>query len=88
MIYHNLPDILAATRPVGEVHEPAPDADEQRLRLSLAIDRAMREQAPAGWRGDDARERQVLNALHPLLGRNRQATKAVFDLIKQQAGYP
>jgi type I restriction enzyme R subunit len=88
VIYHNLPDILAATRPVGEVHEPAPDADEQRLRLSLAIDRAMREQAPAGWRGDDARERQVLNALHPLLGRNRQATKAVFDLIKQQAGYP
>lgn len=88
VIYHNLPDILAATRQVGEVHEPAPDADEQRLRLSLAIDRAMREQAPAGWRGDDARERQVLNALHPLLGRNRQATKAVFDLIKQQAGYP
>ncbi|MFB9146125.1 type I restriction endonuclease subunit R [Halomonas alkalicola] len=88
VIYHNLPDILAASRSVGEVQEPAPDADEQRLRLSLAIDRAMREQAPAGWRGDDARERQVLNALHPILDRNRQATKAVFELVKQQAGYP
>lgn len=88
VIYHNLPDILAASRSVGEVQEPAPDADEQRLRLSLAIDRAMREQAPAGWRGDDARERQVLNALYPILGRNRQATEAMFDLIKNQVGYP
>ncbi|WP_373190482.1 type I restriction endonuclease subunit R [Halomonas sp.] len=88
VIYHNLPDILAASRPANEVHEPSPAADEQRLRISLAIDRAMRELAPAGWRGDDARERQVLNALFPILGRNRKTTEAVFDLIKQQAGYP
>ncbi|WP_242464681.1 hypothetical protein [Halorhodospira abdelmalekii] len=87
VIFNNLPDILAATRPDCEVREPSPDEAQQHLEMALAIDRAMREQAPAGWRGDDARERQVLNALFPILGRNRQATEAVFELIRNQAGY-
>ncbi len=47
----------------------------------------MREQAPAGWKGDQARETQVLNALFPLLDRNRQATQALFEIIKNQPGY-
>lgn len=47
----------------------------------------MRESAPAGWTGDQAREAQVLNALFPLLGRSREATMALFELVKSQAGY-
>jgi len=47
----------------------------------------MRERAPAGWKGDQAREAQVLNALFPLLGRNREATLALFELVKHQPGY-
>jgi len=47
----------------------------------------MREWAPSGWRGDQAREAQVQNALFPLLERDRKATAAVFDLVKNQAGY-
>ena len=55
--------------------------------LALKIDRVMREQAPAGWKGDRARESQVQNALFPLLNRNREATLAVFELVKNQPGY-
>jgi type I restriction enzyme R subunit len=55
--------------------------------LALEIDRTMRERAPAGWKGDQAREAQVLNALFPLLNRDREATLALFELIKNQPGY-
>ena len=87
VIYNNLPDILAACANTPRVAEPAPAYVNTRLQMALAIDRAMREQAPAGWKGDAARESQVLNALFPIMGRDRAATKAVFELIKHQAGY-
>ena len=87
VIYNNLPRILAAAGAPVAVAEPDPTADEKRLKLALDIDRTMREQAPAGWKGDQAREAQVLNALFPLLDRNRQATLALFDLVKHQTGY-
>ncbi len=89
VIYNNLPQILAASRaPVdGLAETPLPEYEEERLRLALAIDRVMREQAPAGWKGDQAREAQVLNALFPLLNRNREATIALFELVKNQPGY-
>ncbi|HYW75079.1 MAG TPA: type I restriction endonuclease subunit R [Gammaproteobacteria bacterium] len=87
VIYNNLADILAASRPAGEGREPSPDEGKHRLAMALEIDQAMREQAPAGWRGDSARETQVLNALFPIMGRDRETTLAVFELIKHQAGY-
>jgi type I restriction enzyme R subunit len=67
--------------------EPSPEYGDKRLELALAIDRVMREQVPAGWKGDQAREAQVLNALFPLLDRNRDATQALFELLKNQPGY-
>ena len=78
VIYNNLPQIL-----------PAGGADdaEERVRLALEIDRVMHEWAPAGWKGDQAREAQVLNALFPLLGRDREATRALFELIRNQPGH-
>jgi type I restriction enzyme, R subunit len=60
---------------------------EARADLALLIDRTIRERAPAGWKGDDTRERQVLNAIFPLLNRDREATLALFEIIKHQAGY-
>lgn len=87
-IYNNLPRILAAGGvEVAEVAEPSADYGDSLVKLALDIDRVMRERAPAGWKGDQAREAQVLNALFPLLDRNRQATLALFDLIKNQPGY-
>ncbi|NKI35864.1 type I restriction endonuclease subunit R [Wenzhouxiangella sp. XN79A] len=88
VIYNNLPQILAQTQPPTLMQDDEQEYADPNISLALAIDQAMREEAPAGWRGDDARERQVLNALFPILNRNREATQAVFELVKKQAGYP
>jgi type I restriction enzyme R subunit len=85
VIYNNLTNILAGGASV--LREESPEEREQRAALALKIDLAMREHAPAGWKGDEAREKQVLNALFPIMKRDRQATLAVFDIIKNQPGY-
>ncbi len=88
VIYRNLPDILAAAgERAGKVADIGLAYMDERVELTLKIDLAIREQAPAGWRGDQAREAQVLNALFPLLEGNRQATKELFELIKYQPEY-
>lgn len=88
VIYRNLPQILAAG-PAHRVAEPRPDYGHALAALALEIDRVMREQAPAGWKGDQdgPRQKQVLNALAPLLDRNREATLALFELLKNRPGY-
>ena len=56
------------------IREPRAKDEEELARVALEIDRVMRERAPAGWKGDQAREAQVLNALFPLLSRDRDAS--------------
>lgn len=85
VIFNNLSGILAGG--ALALHEESPEEKDQRVALALKIDLAIREQAPAGWKGDDIREKQVLNALFPLMSRDREATRAIFDIIKNQAGY-
>ena len=85
VIYRNLPDILANGS--TSLREESLQEQEERAALAHRIDLAMREHAPAGWKGDETREKQVLNALFPILSRNRQATQAVFEIIKNQPGY-
>ncbi len=88
VIYTNLRRILAAGHATADrVAEPRAEYGDERVRLAVEIDRVMRERAPAGWKGDQAREAQVLNALFPLLNRNREATLALFELVKNQPGY-
>ena len=88
VIFQNLEQILAGGSGAGTTAgEAKGDYGGERLRLALAIDRVMREQAPAGWKGDQAREAQVLNGLFPLMGRDRAATQALFDLVKNMPGY-
>jgi type I restriction enzyme R subunit len=88
VIYNNLPRILAAgsTR-ADQLSEPRAEYGDDRATLALKIDSVIREWAPAGWKGDQAREAQVLNALFPLLNRDRAATLALFELVKSQPGY-
>jgi type I restriction enzyme R subunit len=88
-VYRNLPDYLfAPTAPAGgAVQEPEAPYGDERLALTMKIDHAMREKAPAGWKGDETREREVLNALFPILNRDRKATMAIFEIIKNQPGY-
>jgi type I restriction enzyme R subunit len=89
VIYTNLPRILTAGRGAlaDRMAESPPEYGDDSLGLALEIDRVVRERAPAGWKGDQAREAQVLNALFPLLNRNREATLALFELVKNQSGY-
>jgi len=87
IIFNNLPDILAQASPTWEVQDGDDGQKSDLIEITLKIDHAMREQAPANWKGDNARENQVLNALHPIMGKSREATLALFELIKQQEGY-
>lgn len=80
VLYNNLDSIPATTF-------TCPSDEDAKAQLALSIDRVMREKAPAGWKGDDTREKQVLNALFPVMSRDRGATQAIFDIIKNQPGY-
>ena len=90
VIYHNLPAIMALLSPalLAQIAEGGVEYGHERLRLALAVDRVMREEAPAAWRGDETRRRQVQNALYAVMHRDRAATQALFDLVyNNQAGY-
>ena len=80
VIFNNLANLPAT------VFQCPQDEDEQ-VKLALQLDLAVRENAPKNWKGDSTREAQVLNALFPLLSRDRTATQALFDIIKNQPGY-
>ncbi|HRZ13077.1 MAG TPA: type I restriction endonuclease subunit R [Kiritimatiellia bacterium] len=80
VLFNNLATIPAETF-------KCPMNSDKKAELSLQIDLAMREHAPAGWKGDETREKQVLNALFPILSRDRTATTAIFEIIKNQPGY-
>jgi type I restriction enzyme R subunit len=80
VLFNNLADLPATTF-------QCPADEDGRAKLALELDLAMREKAPAGWKGDDTREKQVLNSLFPIMSRDRQATQAIFEIIKNQPGY-
>jgi type I restriction enzyme R subunit len=80
VLFNNLDHIAATTF-------QCPANEDEKAKLALELDLAMREKAPAGWKGDEVREKQVLNALFPIMSRDRQATQAIFEIIKNQPGY-
>jgi type I restriction enzyme R subunit len=80
VIFNNLASIATSTF-------QCPTNDDEKAALALRIDVTVRERAPAGWKGDQTREAQVLNALFPILDRDRAATLAIFEIIKNQPGY-
>jgi type I restriction enzyme R subunit len=89
-VLHGNPEAVALFNNLASIPATSfryPIADEDRAELALKIDLAVRERAPAGWYGDQAREAQVLNALFPILDRDREATLALFEIVKNQPGY-
>jgi len=87
VLFNNLLSVLPMRYATAEIHETDDQEMQQRAEHALEIDHAIRVQAPAGWKGDEAREAQVLNALFPLMDRNREATMVIFEIIKAQPGY-
>jgi type I restriction enzyme, R subunit len=80
VLFNNLANLPATTF-------QCPADENGKVKLALELDLAMREKAPAGWRGDDTREKEVLNALFPIMSRDRQATQSIFEIIRNQPGY-
>lgn len=80
VIYRNLP-----SQP-GSIFRCPEDAEEK-AELALKLDLAMREHAPAGWKGDQIKERLVQNFLHKLVQKDPQTTIALFEIVKNQPGY-
>lgn len=64
-----------------------PETNKDRASLALKIDETIKNNAPAEWRGDQARENQVLNLLFYILEKDREATRALFEIIKNQQDY-
>jgi type I restriction enzyme R subunit len=87
VLYNNLPSILAVAVPESTVAESATPYGDEYLALALMLDKAIREKAPADWKGDSAREAQVLNAIYPIMKKNKAATLAIFEIIKKQPRY-
>ena len=87
VLFNNLAKILDGDDLM--VAEESPADIEARAVLALKIDQAIREHAPAGWKEDinGPRSLQVLDALFPIMNRDRKATLAIFEIIKHQAGY-
>jgi type I restriction enzyme R subunit len=80
VIYNNLLSL-------PKINFKLPSSDTDRAKLALNIDTAIKDNAPAGWRGDQVRESQVLNLIFPILEKDREATMALFEIIKNQDGY-
>ena len=80
VLFRNLPDIQ------GTAFQ-CPGSEDERAALALKLDQAMREKAPAGWKGDEVKERIVRDTIFPIMSRDRQATPAIFEIIKNQPGY-
>jgi type I restriction enzyme, R subunit len=80
VLFNNLPGIQGVTW-------ECPADPEDRATLALTLDQAMQQHAPAAWKGDQARESRVKNALYPLMDKDKAATLALFDIIKNIPGY-
>jgi type I restriction enzyme, R subunit len=66
-----------------------PEDPDEKAAIALELDRAMRNNAPAGWKNDKdgPRQKQVINALFPIMQRDRTATQAIFEIVANQEGY-
>ncbi|HEX9783424.1 MAG TPA: hypothetical protein VGA56_11930 [Opitutaceae bacterium] len=82
VLFNNLSTIAASTF-------QCPTDDAGKASLALELDLAMLEKAPAGWKEDidGPRGKQVLNAIFPIMDRDRDATAAIFEILKNQPGY-
>ncbi|WP_291201527.1 HsdR family type I site-specific deoxyribonuclease [Hyphomonas sp.] len=80
VLYNNLETISATTF-------VCPSNETDRAELALLIDREVREKAPAGFKGDPVKESVVKNVIFPLMDQDREATMAIFDIVRNQPGY-
>jgi type I restriction enzyme R subunit len=86
-LYNNLMGIVVPEVEGHAIAEAKSAYGDERLQLALKLDKAIKAEAPAGWKGDEVKERVVQNLIHKAIGKSREATLAVFELVKNQPGY-
>ncbi len=90
-VLHGKPEAIVLFRNLAELPVSTfqcPEDDESKAKLALEIDQSMRDRAPAGWKGDETKERVVQNFLHKdHMQKDGTAMMAIFEIIKNQAGY-
>lgn len=79
-MYNSLPALNADTF-------VCPSDPEERATLAMALETAMNKGAPSAWRGVPTRENIIQGLLYPLLDKDEQATRALFDIIKASPFY-
>jgi type I restriction enzyme R subunit len=80
VLFNNLPSLPATTF-------VCPVDSDERASLALRLDAALRQEVFSNWRGDQVREAYVANAIFKILEGDRDATAALFEIVKHQAGY-
>jgi len=80
VLFNNLATLTATTF-------QCPENTDEKAAIALKLDQAIHTHAPADWKGDEIRERQVLNAIFRIMSCDRAATQAIFEIIKNQSGY-
>ena len=89
VLFNNLPSILKAVNDDGMplAAEGQGVYGDDMVMLAVKLDTALKREVPAGWRGDQAKESVVLNTIHRVLGKGREETLAVYEIVKNQPGY-
>jgi type I restriction enzyme R subunit len=89
VLFNNLPMILeAANDDASTLAAEGPGVyGDDMVMLALKLDTALKREVPAGWRGDQAKESVVLNTIHRVLGKGRDETLAVYEIVKNLPGY-
>jgi len=80
VLFKNLPHLAASKF-------QCPEDEEERALFALKLDETIRHHAPAGWKSDEQRAKQLGNALFPLMAKDREATAALIEIIKNQPDY-
>ena len=87
VLYNNLASILFPQPDGLMAAESVTEYGDECLYMAIKLDKAIKDEAPAMWRGDQAKESVVLNAIHRALGKGREETLAVYEIVKNQPGY-
>ena len=85
-IFNNLQAPVDDTSKVAEQPPESPEGMQGRVALALALDLAVKQTRPDGWRENVIKERVVKNAIKRVLNDSVEADR-IFQIIKQQREY-
>jgi type I restriction enzyme R subunit len=85
-IYNNLPAVPAAANAAAEPSAKYDAGGDEKLKLALRIDEAVKRVRPDGWRGVQPREQVIKAELYRIL-RDEAEVERIFLVVRSQAEY-